>query len=536
MIAHRLSTIKNADRIVVMKKGEVVESGTHEDLISMNGGVYSSLVNAQDLSLDVSTAEDIEDDFVTDEDDNFNHQRKKSECDDRVDEGDVSEGNEGDRGFFGSFGRFFCESKTYWPLIGFSLITCAAAGAAQPLHAWLFSRTISLFSYQNNYSKLMHEMSFMSGMWTVFAASAGIAYFLTFISAGFVASFIRAKYQIHYFESLIFQKTTYYDQDGRSHGTLVSRVRDDPQKLEEMMGTNIAQVCISIGNIIGGIVMALCYSWKLALVSFCAVMPVCIFSGYYRFRYELLFEKMNDEVFAESSQFASEAIVAFRTVSSLTLEDSISTRFERLCHGHVVAAFKKARSVSIILGFSDSATLGCQALIYYYGGRLLARGDIGVMAVFVCLMGMMNAAEAFGQSLSFGPNAAQATAASNRILDARETRLTEALERGTEIANPEDGIEIELRDVRLTYPGRKKPALDGVDIKFQKGQFTALVGASGCGKTNVISLLEKFYEPQRGQVLCNGKDISEVNTSTYRKHFALVAQEPALFQGQSAIS
>lgn len=161
--------------------------------------------------------------------------------------------------------------------------------------------------------------------------------------------------------------------------------------------------------------MALTYSCKLALVSLAAVVPVCIFSGYIRFRYELLFEKLIDEVFAESSHFASEALGAFRTVASLSLEDSILTRFEQLCHGHVVAAYKKARWVSIILGFSDSAALACQALIFYYGGRLLVCGEISVMAFYVVMMSLLSSSEGFGQSLNFGPNAAQATAASNRI-------------------------------------------------------------------------------------------------------------------------
>lgn len=369
---------------MVLKKGKIAESGTHESLISIEGGVYSGLVNSQALSLgdpahtDVENGSDIEDlQTLTQE-----KTRAESGTGDYPCER-VEIGNGKDRGFFGSFGRFFYESKTYWAVIGLSLFFAAATGTAQPLYAWLFAMSIDLFKFQDDLSRLMNEMDFQAGMWTVFAASAGVAYFLTFVTSGRVASFIRAKYQTQYFESLIFQRAEYFDQDGHSHGTLVSRVRDDPLKLEEMMGTNIAQVCIALGNVIGGVVMSLTYSWKLGLVALAAVVPVCIFSGYIRFRYELQFEKLNDEVFAESSQFASEALGAFRTVASLSLEDSILARFEKLCRGHVVAAYEKTRWVSAILGFSDSATLGCQALIFYYGGRLLARGEIGVMAFFV---------------------------------------------------------------------------------------------------------------------------------------------------------
>lgn len=320
-IAHRLSTIKNAHRIVVPRKGKVVESGTHESLITIDDGVCAGLVNAQAISLGDSAQDETASE--TEDVDTLARQKTRAESEHttRLDEDTSCSGK--NRAFFGSFGRFFYESKTHWGIIAFSLATSAVAGTAQPFHAWLFSKSIALFKYQDDHSLLMDKVDFMAGMWTVFAASAGIAYFLTFVSAGRVAAFIRAKYQ-----------------------TPVSRVRDDPQKLEEMMGTNIAQVCIAVGNVIGGVVMALCYSWKLALVSICAVLPVCVFSGYVRSRYELLFDKMNDEVFASSSQFASEAIGAFRTVTSLTLEESILARFEALCRGHVVSAYKKARWVS----------------------------------------------------------------------------------------------------------------------------------------------------------------------------------------------
>ncbi|KAJ9133035.1 P-loop containing nucleoside triphosphate hydrolase protein [Pleurostoma richardsiae] len=377
VIAHRLATVKNADRIIVLKKGIVVESGTHEGLIAINDGVYAGLVKAQALSLGDPAQGEVDDDFEAAGLSSLisEQTRAGSEYGDNLSDIYKTEGGKS-RGFF----------------------------TILPLYAWLFSKSIDLFKYQENHSRLMDEVDFMAGR---------------------VASFIRAKYQMHYFESRIFQPAACFDEDGHSQGTLSSRVRDDPLKLEEMVGTNIAQVCIAVSNIIGGIAMAFSYSWKLTLVSICAVVPVCIFSGYIRFRYELLFEKMNDEVFAESSKFASEAIGACRTVASLTLEETILTRFEKLCRDHVHAAYKMARWVSIVLGFSDSATLACQALIFYYGGRLLVRGEIGIMGFFVCLMAMMNAAEGFGQSLSFGPNVAQATAASNRILDARSSRLLE---------------------------------------------------------------------------------------------------------------
>lgn len=535
VIAHRLSTIKNADHIIALNKGKVFESGNHKSLVSIEGGLYSGLVTAQAISLGDS-APDFGNPFVKHGESITNIEELEGfqTSSNSLQDNRLEKATQKQSFSFGGFVQLFFESRDYWNVMIFSIMVSALAGAAQPLHAWLFSRTVSLFKWQDNHSKLMKEVDFMGIMWTVFAASAAIAYYITFLSSGYIASFIRAKYQTQYFQSLIYQRAAYFTEDDHSHGTLVARIRDDPHRLEEMMGVDLAQVGIAVFNIFGGVVLALVYSWKLALVSLCAVGPVCVFSSYIRFRYEVKFENMNDEVFAESSQFASEAIGAFRTVVSLTFEDSISGRFERLCKQHVVTAYKTARWVSIILGLSDSLNLGCQAFIFYYGGRLLTRGETDTMDFFVCLMAIMNAAEGFGKTLSLGPNAVQATNASDRILAARGSALVESTD-SDDIPVQEGGIKIEIRELCLRYPGQETPALEGLNMTIEKGQYAALVGASGSGKSSIVSLLERFQEPESGQILFNGKDVTDVDIHALRKHMSLVAQEPTLFQGEHPI-
>ncbi|KAJ5158516.1 P-loop containing nucleoside triphosphate hydrolase protein [Penicillium coprophilum] len=242
------------------------------------------------------------------------------------------------------------------------------------------------------------------------------------------------------------------------------------------MGVDLAQVGISTFNIVGNLTMALVYSWKLALVSLAGAGPIGVFSSYIRFRYELQFEEMNGTVFAESSQFASEAIGAFRTVTSLTLEDSISDRFETLCQWYVTSAYRKARWVSIILGFSESE--------YCIRTYPTSEGS-----------SIVSLPEKHGFPIQDG------------------------------------GVTIEIWDLSLKYPGRKVPILDGLNMQIGKGQFAALVGASGSGKTSIISLIERFFEPEKGQILFNGTDISDINMYAWGMHLSLVAQEPTLFQG-----
>ncbi|KAL7798115.1 multidrug resistance-type transporter protein [Trichoderma ceciliae] len=524
-IAHRLSTIKKADRIIVIKKGKVVEEGTHDSLIALDGGVYSGLVQAQALSLEGSSQPDESDEK---EDGYESLAREKSQAISET-ERQTTSSAERQRNIFNSFGRLFYETKSHWYLMFLTVFFAACAGAAVPLQAWLFAQLIVVFQFTGQ--KLLHESQFWSLMWFVLAIGVGCAYFGTIFSSTQMSSIIRAKYQQQYFEAILYQKTSFFDEEDHSHGTMTARAAGDPQRLEELMGANMASVYIAIFNLTGSIAIAFSFGWKLALVGSAVVMPILLVSSYWRFKYEIEFEKMNNDVFAESSKFASESIGAFRTVTSLTLEAPISERFETLCNGHVKTAFKKARWVSLLFGFADSCTLACQSLIFYYGSRLLASGEYKLENYFVCFMAIMNASESAGQSFGFGPNAAQVTAASNRILNMRDTMMRGTSSGVKEIADAKGGMKIELQDMHFKYPTRDIPVFRGLSLTIEKGQFAALVGASGCGKTSIISVLERFYDLDKGRILCNGQDITEINIHDYRKHLSLVAQEPTLFQG-----
>ena len=109
-----------------------------------------------------------------------------------------------------------------------------------------------------------------------------------------------------------------------------------------------------------------------------------------------------------SLQFSAEAIGAFRTVTSLTLEDTITARYDILLLGHLDKAFKKARFSSMIFALSDSVNLLCIALTFYYGGKLLASREYGAAAFFVVYIAVINGSESAGAFLSFGPSKSSA--------------------------------------------------------------------------------------------------------------------------------
>lgn len=122
---------------------------------------------------------------------------------------------------------------------------------------------------------------------------------------------------------------------------------------------------IAVFNVIGCVAISFAFGWKLTLVTMFSAFPLIFIAGFMRIRYEIQFEKLNALVFAESSQFAAEAIGAFRTVTSLTLEDTITDRYAGLLRDHVRNAYIKARLSTLIFAASDSIDLLGMALCFW---------------------------------------------------------------------------------------------------------------------------------------------------------------------------
>ncbi|KAF2665836.1 P-loop containing nucleoside triphosphate hydrolase protein [Microthyrium microscopicum] len=519
-IAHRLSTIMRADKIVVLQKGRVVEEGTHETLLERNGA-YAGLVYAQQLSLGDQTEQA---EAVEGVDTVLSRTKSISKSDTEATKHEEYQ----KKSLIHSFGLLLFELKAKWPSFFAMILISMCVAVSLPLQAWLFAKVITIFQDPFN---LGHNSRFWSLMWTVLAIGTGISYF----SLGFVAMrtsvYVTAVYQKQYFSTMLHQKIAFFDDDENSTGSLTARLASDVKQLEELMGMNAGMVLVSLFTVIGGLAIAYSFGWKLALVATCVTLPIGLGAGYFRIKYEIEFDEMNAAVFSESSKFAAESIGAFRTVCSFSLEDKICDRYNNLLRNHVLQAFKKARFSTLIFALADSLSLACQALIFWYGGQLLASREYNAMQFFVCFMAVIFGAESAGQGLSFGPNAAQVTGASNRILKARESQIHDTISNSEVIPDTEGGIALELRDVHFKYPTRDISIFKGLNLQIEKGQFAALVGASGCGKTSIISMLERFYDPQSGTILANGKDITDINVYEYRKYLSLVAQEAMLFQG-----
>jgi ATP-binding cassette subfamily B (MDR/TAP) protein 1 len=142
---------------------------------------------------------------------------------------------------------------------------------------------------------------------------------------------------------------------------LTARIATDPAQLQQLLGINMAMVMISVFGLIGCTTIALLFHWKFALVVTGTSMPIILAGGWYRVRHEVRFESRNNEVFAESARFATEAIGAIRTVACLTLERVVCQRYNELLQTHINKSWKEARVSGLVFAASDSLVLLCMA-------------------------------------------------------------------------------------------------------------------------------------------------------------------------------
>ncbi|KAI9657796.1 MAG: hypothetical protein M1821_002972 [Bathelium mastoideum] len=536
-IAHRLSTIKKADHIVVMKDGKTVEDGTHEELLRQSDGVYSGLVRAQHLHLG-DEEEDEDSSMLTKVDSKKLVEEDIEELNEAIQEEPTKDKKQKlERGFFGSVGRLLIEQRSSYPIYGLLLLAAMTCGALLAVQSFLTSNLVTVFTYTGQ--KLTDRGNFWSLMFFVVALVVCLAYAILGYGTQRVSTQVSTYYRQEYFETILQKPITFYDEEGNSSGTLTSRISNDPQQVQDVLGLNMVFPLIGVFSLIGCVIISFVFGWKLSLVAFCVALPVLVSVAFIRMRYELVFESYNSKVFAESSEFGAEAIRAFRTVASLTMEDSIARRYHDLLQTHIDKAFRKAIHGVFFISLTQNAENLAMALVLWYGGTLLADREYSVTDFFVIYIAVVAGGQQAGQFMAFGANFANATAATNRILGARGGSEFEDV-KGTmgsltpptsEEPSKRRGMSIKISNSSFQYPTRDAPVFRNVSISIKPNEYVAFIGPSGCGKSTIISLLARFYPLSSGSFFIDNTNVASIPLSTYRAEIALVSQEPTLFKG-----
>ncbi|WP_460275547.1 ABC transporter transmembrane domain-containing protein [Celeribacter sp. ULVN23_4] len=317
-------------------------------------------------------------------------------------------------------------------------------------------------------------------------------------------------------------------------GEVLSRITTDTTLILSVIGSSISVALRNALIMIGGLVLMLFTSAKLTglvlLIVPVVIVPIVVLGRRLR-----KLSRENQEWIASSSGTASEALLSAQTVQAFTGERQQTERFDTVTEKSFASAHTriKTRAVMtvIVIALIFSGVVG----VLWIGARDVRTGSmtIGELVQFVIYAIMV----------------AGASGALSEIWGELQ-RAAGATERLVELLSSEDPVEdpaepkpyplpakgaISFEDVRFFYPSRPtSPALDGVSFDVKPGETVALVGPSGAGKSTIIQLLQRFYDPQAGVISIDGMPISDMARADFRRHIALVPQDPVIFAASAA--
>lgn len=422
MIAHKLSTVQKADKIIVLSHGEVVEEGTHQQLLALKGA-YHKLVNAQALNTKQTDGNDDHDAGESTEGSSENWDaadtpvtfeeslpRKLNPSKPVAGQGNADEeagGEPEDKDIARKFSLVKClsiiifkEQTHIWPIFLAGFIASVAGGGLFPSQAVLFGKSIPTLQLAPG-SELVSRGNFWALMYFVL----GLGVLCCYLGVGFfwtIAAFHATRfYRCEYFDSMLRQDIAFFDLAGHGAADMTSNLSLHPQRLQSLLSTNLALILVVIVNITSCAILSLAVGWQLGLVAIVSGMPVLFGAGFMRMRIEMTNHDRVSQIYLECARFATEAVGAIRTVSSLTLEDKVLEGYRsRLgeCARHEV----RTKLLSMVLyALSESVSLAVAALAFWYGGKLLSEGKYDVTTFFIVFISVVMGAHAAGFLFGF---------------------------------------------------------------------------------------------------------------------------------------
>ena len=568
IIAHRLSTIRSAHNIVVLSQGSVAEQGSHDELMETQG-LYYNLVKAQRLevvrsdNLAVasplsSTSENLSSitekesrrwAFVDEEEDErIDGSAYEADPDDMTVAAKVRLGRPSISQRKESGHRRADDRKAYstWTLLkligsfnrqerGLMLIGLGCsiiAGAGNPIQAVFFAHSIVALSLPDSErSKIHHDADFWAQMFLMLGLVQILAYSILGLAFATCSERLIHRARDRAFRTLLRQDIAFFDVEENGSGALTAFLATQVTLLAGLSGATLGTLLVTVTTLVVAITLSCAIGWKLALVC-SATVPILIGCGFLRVSMLARFEVTAKNASEMSAAYACEAISSIRTVASLTREDEIKQSYnESLLTQTRKSLFSSLKS-SIVFAASQALEFLCIALTFWYGGSLVASGEYIELQFYVCFSAVIYGALSAGVFFSFGPDIAkgkQAAGALKTLFD-QTPQIDWWSTEGEQIRDMRGAIE--FNNVDFHYQSRsEQPVLNGLSFTVEAGQKVALVGASGCGKSTTIALLERFYDPVAGVISVDGIDISTLQLADYRKTIALVSQDLTLFQG-----
>ncbi|CAM6101084.1 unnamed protein product [Calypogeia fissa] len=602
VVAHRLSTIRNADTIAVVQDGQIVEIGTHNDLILKKSGAYSALVRSQELasategglsnsrtsksprpsfsrdqpgsrdactsmvaysgllaqhsvsnlairrhsSVNSSSGAGTGDAVILRRHSSANassaayiafairrHSSVNSSSVASIGNGVIlpdepQEDNGSLKQPKGSLKRLIAMTKQDWKYGIAGTMGSIGAGCLHPSFAVIVAEILQVY-YTKDYKKMKGDVSIYSLIFVGLAVASLFIHVIQHYSLGILGEKLVKRCREKMLAVILRNEMGWFDEDENNSSMIAARLASDATNVRTAIGDRVAIIAQNSTLLVVTYVVAFVSQWKMSLVM-AATFPLLISSSFADHWFLSGFSGDQAKAYARATKVAGEAVASIRTVAAFHAEDKVQDLFTSELKGPIKRSFLRGNIAGLGFGFVQMMMFWSYALGLWYGGQLLKDGEATFGEISRVFFLLVFAAFAVAETLTLTPDlvkGGQAVESVFKVLD-RVTAIDPEDPKGEKVENIKG--DVKLKHVTFAYPSRPDVIIfKDLNLSVHSGRSLALVGASGSGKTSVIALIERFYDPISGQVLINGKDIKRYNLKSVRQHVALVQQEPALF-------
>ena len=528
IIAHRLSTIKNADVIFFFKNGQVVEKGTHQELLDKKG-YYANLVKSQigdeknlqkikeqKMKLKKSLTKGLTRPLSRILFNKEIKEEKKIIKENKI-EIKISE-----------ILKLITSNKLELIL---GTVGGFIYGAGTPIAGLFFAKVLIAFSSIDR-DKIEDDGLRWSLYHIGIAVLAGGSILLKTWKLESLGGILTAKMRIQVFIKYLELHLGFFDIDYNSPGNLLTKLAIDTIKISSIMLSIFGAIFSAIGGIIISIVLGFIYDWRLTLIS-TAFLPFILFFTTFKAYFRENGSEGNYDLKVEAGNIISECVISTKTIFSFNFKEAAMDIYRFFLNKENANNFKISIlsgllfGIGIFISFASQATLIKCSYIFMKKQKLEFNDMICALYCLMTLAGICQNLLPVAEL----PKALSSLRSILRILKTPTEINAFEEENKDKSFPPVFKGKIDFKNVTFAYPTKPDNLiLRNVSLTINPGQHAALVGFSGSGKSTIIQLIERFYDPIEGDVFIDDINIKDYNLFLLRKKIGLVSQEPSLFK------
>ncbi|KAF8660180.1 hypothetical protein HU200_057745 [Digitaria exilis] len=543
VVAHRLSTIRNVNMIAVIQQGQVVETGTHDELVVKSSGAYASLVRFQEstrnrdlggastrrsrsmhLTSSLSTKSlSLRSGSLR----NLSYQYSTG-ADGRI---EMISNADNDRKYPAPRGYFLKLLKLNapeWPYAVLGAIGSVLSGFIGPTFAIVMGEMLDVFYYRDP-----NEMEKKTKLYVFIYIGTGIyavvAYLVQHYFFSIMGENLTTRVRRMMLSAILRNEVGWFDEEENNSSLVAARLAVDAADVKSAIAERISVIVQNMTSLMTSFIFGFIIEWRVALLIL-ATFPLLVLANFAQQISMKGFAGDTAKAHAKSSMVAGEGVSNIRTVAAFNAQNKILSLFSHELRIPEQQILRRSQTSGLLFGLSQLCLYSSEALILWYGSHLVRSHGSTFSKVIKVFVVLVVTANSVAETVSLAPEIVRGGESIRSIFGIlnRATKIEPddpESERVTTIRG-----DIELRHVDFAYPARPDIQIfKDFNLKIQAGRSQALVGASGSGKSTVIALIERFYDPTGGKVSIDGKDIRRLNLKSLRLKIGLVQQEPVLF-------